>query len=109
MNNLQLSKSLYDKMEKVAKSGQFSPQMVAIVACFLSVRWTTPSIVSFAVTSDGFVLAQQEGDCGENLFLSDISDFDRNWEVFLGACYLTVAERNLAQVLYENAIMDYRV
>ena len=38
-----------------------SGKMVAVVAFILGEHWTDPAISELVVTSDGFVLAQQEG------------------------------------------------
>ena len=46
-----------------------SAKMGAIIGFISDTEYTTPSINEMAVTSDGFVLAQLEGDIGLNEFI----------------------------------------
>ena len=43
-------------------------------------EFTTPKIAEIIVTSDGYCLAQQEGDIGHNAFLGTYTDLVRNWQ-----------------------------
>jgi len=39
-----------------------------------------PTIVELTTTSDGMLLARNEGDCGFNEFIGGASDYKKNWE-----------------------------
>lgn len=59
---------------------RMSPMMTAIVCYLLDLEpQATPAIVDLCCTSDGFVLAQQIGDCGHNAFIGTYPDLRRNW------------------------------
>ena len=57
-----------------------SGKMAAIVGYLIGEKFTDPSFAEIVITSDGFVLARQNGDCGCNDFIGDVSDLKRNWE-----------------------------
>lgn len=71
-----------------------SPRMAALVAAVVSPEsWgTTPRIERLAITSDGCLLAQHEGDCGFNSFIGAHSDFRRNVDRLLLVAGLTTEE-----------------
>lgn len=59
---------------------RMSPMMQAIVCYMLDIEpQTTPAIDDLCCTSDGFVLAQQVGDCGHNAIIGPYPDLKRNW------------------------------
>ena len=49
-----------------------SNKMAAIVAYIINQRWTNPAIIEIVATSDGFLLACHEGDCGCNDWLGTL-------------------------------------
>jgi hypothetical protein len=81
-----------------------SNRMIALVACVIGEHWTSPRIVSLCVTSDGFLLAMQEGDCGFNDFIGTADEFESNWNRLLDCADLTTEERNQAERLYRQAV-----
>ena len=52
--------------------------MAAIVGYILDERFSDPSISEVVVTSDGFVLAQTEGEVGANEMIGTEADLNRN-------------------------------
>jgi hypothetical protein len=59
--------------ERVAVSNKFR----AILGYLLGREWTSPRLVSLAVTSDGFLLGQHAGDLGMNDMLGTAADLRR--------------------------------
>lgn len=57
-----------------------STKMMAIVGYIIGAKFTDPVLTEMVVTSDGYLLARAEGDCGCNEFLGSIADFKRNWD-----------------------------
>jgi hypothetical protein len=55
-----------------------SGKMAAVVGYILDERFSDPSISELVVTSDGFVLAQHEGEVGANDMLGREVDLNRN-------------------------------
>jgi hypothetical protein len=55
-----------------------SDRMAAIVGYILDERFSTPAISELVVTSDGFVLAQTEGDVGADDMIGEEADLNRN-------------------------------
>ena len=55
-----------------------SGKMAAIVGYILDERFSDPAISELVVTSDGFVLAQTEGDVGANDMIGEEADLNRN-------------------------------
>jgi hypothetical protein len=55
-----------------------SGKMAAIVGYILDERFSDPAISELVVTSDGFVLAQSEGEVGANDIIGDEADLNRN-------------------------------
>jgi hypothetical protein len=73
-----------------------SPKMAAILAYLLGsdATWETdPAIVGLVVTSDGFVLAELEGDVGANDWIGALSDLEGNLRRLVDVAELTVVER----------------
>ena len=85
-----------------------SDKMAAIVAYILSENWTDPAISDMAITSDGFLLAQHEGDIGLNDFMGAASDLERNCRNLIAAAELTPDEQAEWQRLYKSSITDWR-
>jgi hypothetical protein len=81
-----------------------SPKMAAIVGYIIDEHYTCPGIASIIVTSDGAVLAMQDGDIGYNEFVGHVSDLERNWKNLLNAAGLTSEEKKYAMRLYEVKI-----
>ena len=76
------------------ESISYSNKMCAIVGYIVGERWTQPMITSMRVTSDGFVLAGDEGDPMYNYApLGHISDMRNNWTGLLNFACLTPSER----------------
>ena len=82
-----------------------SNKMAAIVSYILNQNWTNPKIVEMCTTSDGFVLARHENDCGLNDFVGDKSELENNWQRLLDAAELTPSERKKAESLYRRRIV----
>jgi hypothetical protein len=55
-----------------------SGKMAAVVGYILDEPFTNPRISELVVTSDGFVLAQSEGEVGANEMLGSEADLNRN-------------------------------
>src|SRR5512143_480605 len=87
-----------------ARFTQMSARMAAVVACILGRIWTSPAIAELVVTSDGHLLARNEGDCGCNAYLGTIADLESNWERLLDAAGLTPAERQEAEAAYRRVL-----
>jgi hypothetical protein len=98
---------LIDKLNPERFSGM-SGKMAAIVGYILGERMTEPAIVEMVITSDGFVLARQEGDCGMNEFLGSAGCLHRNWHGLLNSAGLSPQERAKACELYSQRICDHR-
>ena len=57
-----------------------SPEFAAVVGCLLQIHVTEPRLVEIMVTSDGWLLGQNEGDMGFNEFLGTRAWLLENWE-----------------------------
>lgn len=55
-----------------------SGKMAAIVGYIVDERLSDPAISELVVTSDGFVLAQREGEVGANEMIGSEADLNRN-------------------------------
>ena len=66
-----------------------SGKMAAIVGYILDERFSEPAISELVVTSDGFVLAQAEGEVGANEMLGSEVDLNRNLLELIAAAGLT--------------------
>lgn len=55
-----------------------SGKMAAVVGYILDERFSDPAISELVVTSDGFVLAQTEGEVGANDMIGEETDLNRN-------------------------------
>jgi hypothetical protein len=69
-----------------------SGKMAAIVGYIVDERFTDPAISEVVVTSDGFVLAQREGEVGANEMIGEEADLNRNLLTLIEAAGLTEAE-----------------
>jgi len=69
-----------------------SGMMAAIVGYILDQRFTDPAISELVVTSDGFVLAQSEGEVGANDMIGEEVDLNRNLLTLIEAAGLTQEE-----------------
>jgi hypothetical protein len=83
-----------------------SGKMAAIVAYVLDIPAVSdPAIDDMTVTSDGAVLAQNEGDVGFNAFIGHVSDLRRNWSRLLEVTTdLTAKERAAVNRLFRQKI-----
>ena len=66
-----------------------SGKMAAIVGYILEERFSDPAISELVVTSDGFVLAQPEGEVGANEMIGSEADLNRNLLDLIEAAGLT--------------------
>jgi len=64
-------------------------KMAAIVGYILGERFSDPAISELVVTSDGFVLAQREGEVGANEMIGEEADLNRNLLTLIEAAGLT--------------------
>ena len=69
-----------------------SGKMAAIVGYILGEQFSEPAISELVVTSDGFVLAQAEGEVGANDMLGTEADLNRNLLDLITAAGLTDEE-----------------
>ena len=81
-----------------------SNKMAAIIGAILEQDWTQPAIIELCITSDGYLLARENGDCGFNQFLGTENELRANWDCLLSVAELTDAERKLADLLYIAAL-----
>jgi hypothetical protein len=84
-----------------------SARMAAILGYILGSTFTEPALAEVVVTSDGFVLAQSEGEVGANRFIGKYVDVFRNWCDLMAVAGLTVAERIEAEARYAAKIGHY--
>lgn len=81
-----------------------SPMMAALVQCVVGFdAGVTPRLMALTVTSDGFVLAQRDGDLGYDAFIGAFSDFRNNWNRLLEAAELSDEEKFLANDRFKAA------
>lgn len=72
-----MREALVDKL-RPDRFTAMSGKMAAIVGYILDERFSDPAISELVVTSDGFVLAQTEGEVGANDMIGEESDLNRN-------------------------------
>ena len=85
-----------------------SGKMAAIVGYILDERFSDPAISELVVTSDGFVLAQTEGEVGANDMLGTEVDLNRNLLDLIEAAGLTAEEIHEFGQLQRKHIRRYR-
>lgn len=86
-----------------------SPKMVAIVTYVLGMKHLTlPHIVELTVTSDGFLLARNDGEIGFDNFLGTAEDYKANWEKLITIPEMGLTPEEIAYVreMYREAICD---
>lgn len=66
-----------------------SGKMAAIIGYILDERLTDPAISELVVTSDGFVLAERDGEVGANELIGEEADLNRNLLGLIEAAGLT--------------------
>ena len=69
-----------------------SGKMAAIVGYIVDERFSEPAISEMVVTSDGFVLAQTEGEVGANDMIGEEADLNRNLLTLIEAAGLSEDE-----------------
>jgi hypothetical protein len=69
-----------------------SGKMAAIVGYIVDERFSEPAISEMVVTSDGFVLAQTEGEVGANDMIGEEADLNRNLLTLIEAAGLSDEE-----------------
>lgn len=69
-----------------------SGKMAGIVGYILDERFSEPTITELVVTSDGFVLAQTEGEVGANDLIGEEADLNRNLLALIEAAGLSDEE-----------------
>ncbi len=82
--------------------------MAAIVGYILDERFSDPAISELVVTSDGFVLAQSEGEVGANDLIGTEADLNRNLLDLITAAGLSAAEIQEFGRLQRKRIQRYR-
>ena len=85
-----------------------SGKMAAIVGYILDEHFSEPAISELVVTSDGFVLAQAEGEVGANEMLGTEVDLNRNLLDLIEAAGLTAEEVREFGRLQRKHIRRYR-
>ncbi len=86
-----MREALVDKL-RPDRFTAMSGKMAAIVGYILDERFSDPAISELVVTSDGFVLAQTEGDVGANDMIGDEADLNRNLLSLIEAAGLSEEE-----------------
>lgn len=86
-----MRKALVDKL-RPDRFTAMSGKMAAIVGYILDERFSDPAISELVVTSDGFVLAQSEGEVGANEMVGEEADLNRNLLTLIEAAGLTEDE-----------------
>jgi hypothetical protein len=82
-----------------------SAQMAALLGCILLKDFgVTPVISELIVTSDGFLMARDEGDIGFNRFLGAASELRQNWERLVSVAGLAADEHAAAEKMYRDAV-----
>jgi hypothetical protein len=61
------------------------------------------------ITSDGFVMARQQGDVGLNVFVGGAADLEKNWLNLTEVAGLLPDERAEIQRLFRSRIRDHRL
>jgi hypothetical protein len=87
---------------------RMSGRMAAVTGYILGRRWTRPRIVELVVTSDGWLLARDEGQVTCNVIVGTAADLERNWNSLLDAAGLTSEEKQEAEERCRMAVRDYR-
>jgi hypothetical protein len=85
-----------------------SGKMAAIVGYILDECFTDPPISELVVTSDGFVLAQSEGEVGANDMIGSEADLNHNLLDLIAAAGLTEEEIHEFGRLQRKRIQRYR-
>ena len=85
-----------------------SGRMAAIVGYILDERFSDPAISELVVTSDGFVLAQSEGEVGANGLIGSETDLNRNLLDLITAAGLSAEEIEEFGRLQRKRIPRYR-
>jgi len=79
-----------------------SPKMAALTGYIIGAKFTSPGIADIVVTSDGHVLARNEGDIGHNEYIGSYDAFKRNWDILLHVADLTPDENRVAMALFRD-------
>lgn len=82
-------------------------KMAAIVGYILDESFAEPPISELVVTSDGFVLAQTEGDVGANDFVGTEAELNRNLLTLIEAAGLSEEEVQAFGQLQRERIRRY--
>jgi hypothetical protein len=98
---------LVDKL-RPARFTAMSGKMAAVVGYILEERFSDPAISELVVTSDGFVLAQREGEVGANEMIGEEADLNRNLLTLIEAAGLTDDEVREFGRLQRERIRRYR-
>lgn len=78
-----------------------SPMFHAVIAYILGQVWTKPSLRTLSITSDGFVVSEQN-------FIGSVEDLERNLGGASAAAELTDAEAVFFYELYRSKVDDWR-
>jgi len=102
--------SVTDSVKVKLNPGRFmgiSGKMAAIIGCVLGEKYTEPAIAEIVVTSDGMVLARNEGDFGCNDVIGDALDLKNNWYRLLSVAGLSKKENLFAQLAFAERIRRF--
>jgi hypothetical protein len=105
---MNVNKMLIEKLHPRRFPGT-SGKMIAIVGFILGQDWTNPRISEMTITSDGFVMARQQGDVGMNVFVGSAADLDRNLRNLLDAACLLPDEKASVMRLFRTKVQDHRL
>ena len=99
--------TLTDKLHPKRYPGM-SGRMAAVVGYVLGEEWSKPLIAELVITSDGWLLARDEGQVTFETIVGTAEDLERNWGNLLRAAGLTDDEQAEAGRRYGQAVRDYR-
>lgn len=84
-----------------------SGKMAAILGYVLGESWSEPEIQHLCITSDGFLLAQRNGDVGCNDFIGAMSNFVENIHRLFDVAELTSDEKRVFWMRWREHVKDW--
>ncbi len=78
-----------------------SPKMAAMVGYILGQEWTSPSLITLSITSDGFLVSMEH-------FLGSATDLEDNLTRLFKAANLSREEQEYFWSLFRQRVDDWR-